>query len=289
VKLQGLSFARFFRDDVSVNRIHVLWNERDHDMIGDEFEQAIKPAYGRLQHKVNLMFVTDLFPIQESSWNGQQIAKLIVARVVTSRYYVVFDAKNHFIRPTGVDAFITDGKPVMQISYQGPDVSFRCCRHYFGSDDDTLEKIAPDLATPFVFERRHVLALIERIEAKHHCTFYKAFAEPIAWTCYEFSAYTTYLLLTQNYHNDTHHRAHDQRVFMSTFRGSYYPENAGTVSFVKFTPPYSIFGLHSQLRMDKASMKDLVDFYTDVSGIEFARQVQGTFFAMHHGYNAGHG
>merc|ERR1712039_127483 len=130
------------------------------------------PAYGRYRDKVNLVFVTDYFPVQQSSWDGQQIVKLLAARAVTSKYYIILDAKNHFIRPTGADAFVENGKPVMQISYIGPDVSFNCCRRYFGMTDTTLEKEAPDLATPFVFERRHVLGHIDHIEAKQGKLFH---------------------------------------------------------------------------------------------------------------------
>jgi hypothetical protein len=286
LQLQGLSFDRFFKDTSSVAKIHVLWNEANKQKVTDEFERTIAPAYGRLRDKVNLIFVGDYYPVKESSWDVQQIAKLLAARIVQSKFYVILDAKNHFIRPTGLEAFIVGGKPVMQISHTSPDVSFECCRHYFDLDDYTLTKEAPDLATPFVFERKHVLGLMDLIEKKQGETFHSAFHEPIRWTCYEFSAYTTYLLMRQTYANHTYRRPLGERKWMSTFRGKYEPENAGTVNHVYWNPQYTIFGLHSQMRMNDADLLKLIDFYIDVSGIEFARQVQGTFFAMHHGYNA---
>lgn len=111
-------------------------------------------------------------------WRSQQVAKLLVARQISSPYYVVLDAKNHLIASASSETFIAaDGR------VHGGSHSYE--RHALGRDlERTLRFIGADdaqmtarmarfpvTATPFVFHTDLVSAMIADLERQHALPF----------------------------------------------------------------------------------------------------------------------
>jgi hypothetical protein len=116
--LQARSLARY----VQLDLIHeiILIDNSDQPMPA-QWATEILNEYGPLRGRVRFLRAAEVCKVPlTSGWHKQQILKLTVAFLVQSEFYVVLDAKNHFVWSPGRDFFVTsDGRPcVNAYSYQ---------------------------------------------------------------------------------------------------------------------------------------------------------------------------
>lgn len=111
-------------------------------------------------------------------WRSQQVAKLLVARQISSPYYVVLDAKNHLIAGASASTFIAaDGRVHGGLhSYERHALRNDLERTLLFMGADAAQVAArvarfPVTATPFVFRTDLVRAMIADLERQHSMPF----------------------------------------------------------------------------------------------------------------------
>ena len=80
------------------------------------FEKEIIHLYpDYLKHLIHIITLSeiDALDLLPSTWFSQQIVKIIISKIITTKYYVVLDSKNHFINYVNTEYFFQDNKPIM--------------------------------------------------------------------------------------------------------------------------------------------------------------------------------
>jgi hypothetical protein len=112
LRLQARSMARYL-DPALCGQILVITNEPRAPGFLEDLERELLPEYGPLRPRVRLVAGEALndfqgAPRRGNGWRRQQALKLEAHRLVQTPAYVTLDCKNHFIRPTGRDAFMDE-------------------------------------------------------------------------------------------------------------------------------------------------------------------------------------
>lgn len=136
----------------------------------------LKKAYGPHAARVEVIDAADVYAIPPmEGWMAQQVLKLAISRRVDTPQYVLFDAKNHWLRPITRDVFFSDsGLPYLDSeSYVGHPLREFLLRAlgYFDLQDARYQEIFYQTITPFVMDRAVVQELIAHMEAKSGRSF----------------------------------------------------------------------------------------------------------------------
>lgn len=203
LKLQAISFK--YVEPKNIGKIFVFYNDSGNDKI--DFIKKYYPK--KLLSKVNIIYRDKIFnKYEKSSWRNQQYFKLYISNYVLSKYYVILDGKNHFIRKTVLTDFIKNGKPKLFLSQPGNMIKYyKNCLSYFKIKDPFNYKYKNDYSktigkntllttTPYIFIKEQVINLINYIENKEKMTFYDFFKKKKNIT--EFYLYSTYLIFSGN-------------------------------------------------------------------------------------------
>lgn len=182
LKLQARSFRLLMREQ-AVNDIFILVNEDDPRSTLSAIEQEVLPEYGHFLPKVKIVEGNSLqrLPPSVNGWRRQQTLKLLAAKLVQSDVYVTLEAKNHFIRPAGSDAFLTrDGKMKSFRARQRGSLMpfFINALTYFGLDAEAHLDAAMPATTPFPLSAPLVREMMEGIEAREGVSFEQFFHSP---------------------------------------------------------------------------------------------------------------
>jgi hypothetical protein len=198
LKLQALSFSRI--DNINIGRILVFYN----DQVDDEYPELLAqirsdllPFYPEsLREKLEVLCWRDvdkaLNPV--SDWYSQQAAKLQLATFCDSPHYIIFDSKNHFIKPVFIEDFFADnGRPWLRLQKHGDALSiyYQQCLSFFGCPNPFDNGIFCTAGTPFVFNRSAVLGLIEYIFHSENSSILEFIQKSKRYT--EFFLYFSYL------------------------------------------------------------------------------------------------
>lgn len=109
--LQARSLARFL-DPALVKDIIVIVHDTRPKSLARLCRLYILPAYGRLAKYVRIISADDISPVKARNWKSQQVMKLVIAKHVTTDWYLTLDTKNHLVRPVTADTlFAPDGRP----------------------------------------------------------------------------------------------------------------------------------------------------------------------------------
>lgn len=172
--LQARSLRRYAAPD-SIDRIIVVDHTRRG--LGRRRCRALRRAYGPLADRLRLVRPEELtvLPPGTTGWVGQQVLKLMAHRVVPSTHYLVLDAKNHWIEPTGTHTFLNDDGRARGASH-----SFRShplagnvvrVLEYLGVPPDGWLDHFPVTHTPVVLETAVAAHLTEELGARHEHGF----------------------------------------------------------------------------------------------------------------------
>ncbi len=169
-----------FLQQSNVSKIYIIIN--DEDVVGTVglIEQLVLPEYGRFSPIVSIVDGSTLYasPVAANGWRRQQSMKILISKLVQSKYYLILDAKNHFLRSSSTTDFVhEDGRmwstrrkidaPVNGFFWK----SMRFCRL-----DPTLyrEKAMPTV-TPYVVRTDIVREIIEYVEKQCGVCFEEGF------------------------------------------------------------------------------------------------------------------
>jgi hypothetical protein len=194
LQLQARSMRLYLSPEV-VQEIVIIDNSRQ--VMSHAFKDLLLADYGRLAPLVRVLVPNDICTIPSTrGWYSQQILKLAVAKYLESEWYVVLDAKNHFVAMPTIDFFLsTDGQRarVNVYSYTSHPLrpAFERTLTYLGVDPIVWVEKFTATVTPFVLNRAIVLSMIAEIEL----TSGRAFADEfIANNLTEFFLYSGYIL-----------------------------------------------------------------------------------------------
>ncbi|NGM22624.1 class I SAM-dependent methyltransferase [Roseomonas stagni] len=167
LRLQARSFARFHLPD-DIGRIIVVNNDNDSTSFDQRFEAEVRPVYGDLAGKVEVVRADSLLPgITQSrrGWRRQQALKLAACRLVQAPVSVSIDSKNHLIRPTGKAIYRTpEGRLIVpgRKRWSVPDA----CLSYFGVPEESWPADVSNIVTPYPLVTAQVLSLLEELERR---------------------------------------------------------------------------------------------------------------------------
>ena len=197
MKLQAISMK--YVDIKLINKIYIIYNDFGYYNIDD-----ILPFYPEnLRSKVNVVYNKDIdncFEDKSSNWHNQQILKLLVANIIESKYYLIMDGKNHFIKNiTYSDYFNKNGFPKLFVWDPGNMIKYYySCLDYFQIKDPYDFKNIKDCnifltTTPFLMCKDDVLEMIKYIIKRENDTFFNFFTKRLDLHT-EFYLYITYLI-----------------------------------------------------------------------------------------------
>lgn len=128
-------------------------------------------------------------------WVSQQVLKLMIHKVIDSRYYVVLDAKNHWIQPTSTSTFVNpDGRARgASHSYRGHALESEVAgvMRYLEIDPEAWLDYFYVTHTPVVLETAVVADLVNGIEQRSGRPFAVEFAEA---RLLEFPLYASWII-----------------------------------------------------------------------------------------------
>lgn len=137
------------------------------------------PEYRHLRGKVRLIHFADITPsdrgsVGEQGWFRQQALKLLAARHVESKRYVMLDGKNHFIRPVQYADFIApDGRIKATKGHpEGLIYLFNRTMKYWEVDPEEALRHTITAAAPYVADTKTVRDMLTHIEKTEGKTFY---------------------------------------------------------------------------------------------------------------------
>ena len=212
LKLQALSFA--YVDTALIHRILIVFNDihQHKNAFQTLFFQDIYPYYPeQVKPLIQIVFLNELkFTFDKSDWFSQQAIKLAISKKIKTKYYVVLDAKNHFIQPITLSYFFNHNKPILYYNLNENDVLFsfytnclnyfnvRCPNPYNENQAHPKYKMKYNIQTitPYLFITNQCLELIQYIEKREKISLYELFKTE-KYT--EFYLYYAYLIFTQKH------------------------------------------------------------------------------------------
>jgi hypothetical protein len=209
LKIQLFSFM--FVDINIINNIYILFNDSKdkNEQFEKEYLTSIKkyiPTH--LIEKIKIIYITDLICLDKpyvTNWFTQQFAKIYISKIINSKYYIMLDSKNIFIKNIDISYFIVDDKLKMYYSTHCDALLnyYSNCFNYFNIKN--LSFFNPykhpryiQTTTPFIFITQECKNMIDFIENKENTTLYTFF---LTRKYTEFFLYFAWLYFTGK-HND---------------------------------------------------------------------------------------
>ena len=205
LKVQLFSFT--FVNLNIINQIYILFNDAQNknSTFMEKYNNDIMQFCPiSLREKIKVIFISDLINLNEkkfkTSWFSQQFVKLYISKIIKSKYYIVLDSKNHFIRNINKDTFMVEDKIILYYAVHNAKLLdyYKNCFTYFGIQclDDYNPYKSPlhiQTTTPFMFITKECIDLISYVEAKENVEFYDFFCYSqkypefffyFAWLCF---------------------------------------------------------------------------------------------------------
>lgn len=269
LKLQAISFQ--YCESEFINKIFIFYNDSGNNNI--EFLKDYYPK--NLLSKVNIIYRDNIFDKDSrSSWKNQQYFKLYISNYIESKYYVILDGKNHFIRRINLNDFIKNDKPKLYMNNPGEMIKYyRNCLEYFKIknpfeykyNDDNSKAIGNNIlltTTPYIFITQQVKNMINYIESKEKKSFYDFFMKNTSVT--EFYLYSTYLIFSNNI--DKHEILQRDNFVVTIFHNPNVNWNKYDRKQHAITDPkVKVFGLHRLAvgNMDDTYKSNLLTLYSN--------------------------
>jgi len=158
IKLQARSLNRYL-DRSFVRKIIVVDNSPSKPIQPEE----LLPQYGSLP-----VHIVTAHQIAASGWRTQQVHKLLIARQITTPYYLLLDAKNHLINRVTRSTFVApDGRLRLGANpyHKHPLHShlLRSCEYFSIDPTELLDRFVQTI-TPFPLTTMMVQHLLDEME-----------------------------------------------------------------------------------------------------------------------------
>jgi hypothetical protein len=220
LKIQLFSFI--FVDTNIINNIYILFNDSKdkNKQFETEYLTCIKnyvPIH--LIEKVKIIYITDLIYLDKpylTNWFSQQFAKIYISKIINSKYYIILDSKNIFIKNIDISYFILDNKIKMYYSSHNDALLnyYNNCFNYFGIKN-VLEfnpykhPLYIQTTTPFIFITQECADMINFIENKENKNLYEFFLTEkytefflyYSWLCFKNNNNNNYVFLNEQINN----------------------------------------------------------------------------------------
>ncbi|WP_026530877.1 DUF6492 family protein [Haematomicrobium sanguinis] len=178
--LQAISIDRLF-DISGLTQYTLVLNGNDNGKLKSDFIRAIDHTISTaLREKMRFVEWAEVYGQEPTIGKlSQQALKLGISGLYEDEYYLVLDAKNHFVSPFTMDGFFNEKKPVSSLvginSYWRNWVE----QSFLAIDMNPAESRGVMIAstTPFAFNTEKAKKLILFIEAKFGKRFPAAFRE----------------------------------------------------------------------------------------------------------------
>lgn len=274
IKLQAMSMK--YLDTSMVNNIFVVYNDKNNGELVLEDSGLLDCYPEHIRNKVKIIYVEDLGGSYKhhrwsSNWQTQQITKLVISKIILSKYYLILDSKNHFIRDINYYYFFNeDGKPykVKKTSY-GPHRWYNSLDYFGVSYTDTTNSPEFDNVTPFMMITNEVVDMIQYIEDRENCDFYDFFMVQEYGNKYtEFFLYGGYLTMVGKVSMYV-----DTSNLCSTIYGVPLTQSSSyeyVFERVLFTPNIKIMGLHRGSLKDRGEHRCI--------GLEYKQKIIDVFY-----------
>ncbi|AXJ09815.1 DUF6492 family protein [Arthrobacter sp. PM3] len=199
--LQIISVDRLL-DHENIGRYIVVLNGQDNAAVEAFLRSNVETRISsELAAKIEYVPAIDLLPDNDpQGWHGQQLLKLVVAANLASRYYLVLDAKNHFIHRTLVSDFFTETaiKTIRRPASKAQRALIEASFGLFGAADRAsgLSGAAMPTITPYLMDTGTVREMMSDLESRHAGTAFGDILEVELSTATEFYLYWAYLVVT---------------------------------------------------------------------------------------------
>jgi len=178
LELQARSFDAFL-DGETVERIIVIDNSSSG--MPSRRRRSLLRSYGRHAGQVDIRRNSDIALVPSTiGWKSQQVLKIRVADTVGTSAYVVLDAKNHLIRPTGRDVFVSGDRPRANFYHYDTHPlrgTLETVLDYFVLDRPSHIARFTATATPFLLLSAACTALVADLEVREGTLFADLFVE----------------------------------------------------------------------------------------------------------------
>ena len=269
MKLQAFSFK--YVEPKMISNIIIFYNDTGVNKL--EFIKQYYPVI--LQSKVTIIYRDNVIDKRQgSTWKNQQFFKLFISNYIKSKYNIMLDCKNHFIRKTTLADFIKNDKPKLFLGQPGDMIKYyKNCLSYFEIKDpfdyeynkEGTQATGTNVlmtTTPYVFITEQVINLINYVKNRENKTFYDFFEKRKSIT--EFYLYSTYLIYTDTINKHEYDSQNNMVVTIYDdptveWNDYHHKKSAITNSYVK------VFGLHrlSVERMDADYKQNLLNLYSN--------------------------
>ncbi|MDF2563371.1 MAG: hypothetical protein K0R99_4817, partial [Microbacterium sp.] len=168
--LLARSVATHASDDL-LTEILIIDNSIGQPDFAHRIEARAMSEFGRFRTRAKILSATDLGVVVAGTGGGytsQQALKLEVSRVVSTDYYLLFDAKNHLAtRLDASELFAADGRPLAERTIH-TDYLAACQRASFEFWGATAAPEAPTLptVTPYLMVTHVVRRMLDEIESR---------------------------------------------------------------------------------------------------------------------------
>ena len=266
MKLQAISMK--YVDQKIINNIYIIYND-----IGAYNIDDILPFYPEnLRSKVKVVYNLEIDACFKDKphafpWHKQQILKLLVANIVESKYYLIMDGKNHFIKNILYSDYFNEmGYPRLFAWDPGHMIRYYySCLDYFQIEDpyDLKNNTNCNIfltTTPFLMRKDDVLEMIEYIVKKENDTFFNFFMKRSDLHT-EFYLYITYLIFKNKIKYCALTSTNFSAIMGYTLgKWTSYEDNALPIINI---PRIKIFGLHRNAisKMDNTVKQNMLTFY----------------------------
>lgn len=196
--LQVLSVDRLLEPGSYQSYVIVLNGEDNQSLEAFILENVEGRISEQTRARIQFLDANDILSGEpEFGWRTQQYLKLAVAGRVTTPYYLVLDGKNHFVRPSSLEEFFTDGVPRTVLGRPSAALErfARASLDALDCDQDRWLPQAMPTITPYLMSREDVLAMIEIVARREQMSFAEAFAKPLSGVT-EFYLYYAYLVFS---------------------------------------------------------------------------------------------
>lgn len=233
--------------------------------LDDRARQALVAAHGELADRVVVLRPRDVAAVPlAAGWRTQQVLKLAVAEHVTSPHYVVLDAKNHLVAPTGLDVFTTaDGRARTGLhGYRthplGPSLA-RVLRYCGLRPDDHLDRFT-ETTTPFVVDTARARAVVTGVAERSGRSFADEFVRE---SLTEFFLYTAWSLAQGSTLDELVEHAEPPAVTVWPSAGHTAGVTAALADVERTGRPFFAVHRRALATMDAEARGLLADFWVD--------------------------
>lgn len=281
--LQARSIARYVPRHL-IKQIIVVENAPP--ALPDGWRHKLKREYGPLADLVKFIPASKIAVMAPGigGWFTQQVLKLAVADEVETDYYLILDAKNHFVFPLTRECLEVNGKPNMFIhGYEKHPLRryLEPILHYFGLPQSNIKRMLPT-TPPFFMPTKLVREMMLTMMVREQRSFPELFLQSdVKFT--EFFTLGAYMLNTNRKFEDyyTPTTKQDHIIWKQGAPDDHYVSTAITRTEAQGNALFSVHRSSFPL-LTEASRVAIADFWSRrqlfkdrAAGMEFLRNPNG--------------